>query len=347
MKKSISFFGMLLFCSTQFLFAQSGALDLTFNTTGKIQEDFNGGFDQGNALAVQSDGKTIAVGSSYDGSFTNFALARYLSNGTLDNSFGSFGKEISTISNYANGATDVAIQPDGKLVVVGYAGTVGGTNNFVVARYLTNGVLDYSFGTNGVVSTDLNTYNDVARSVAIQPDGKILVGGYTQIVANGALNFGIVRYTATGSLDATFGSGGKKTINYVGQGDFLKRLLLLPNGNFLAAGYFTSSGIKHIGIIGFYSNGTPNINFGMNGKLDLDFRALYNSEASDIALQSNGKVIVVGAVENAIQPYYNFAALRIDTTGVIDPTFANNGKYEFDFGIESRAYSVALQSDGK
>src|SRR6266566_313079 len=179
--------------------AAPGDLDSSFGTGGLVTTDFAGRGDFGLAVALQSDGKIVAAGnSSAVGVFSvNFALARYNTNGSLDSTFGTGGTVLTSFGGNLSAAFDVAVQPDDKIVAVGVAGS-----DFGIARYSANGTLDPTFGSGGLVTTDFGG-SDQANGIALQPDGKIVVVGPLQG------KIGVARYNTDGSLDSTFGSGGK------------------------------------------------------------------------------------------------------------------------------------------
>jgi uncharacterized delta-60 repeat protein len=215
----------------------NGSLDTSFGTDGKVITDINGS-DQGQEAILQPDGKILVIGWSSIGGGETIALARYNSDGSLDTSFGTDGKVITSYGPYSDG-WDVALQADGKIVI---AGRGGGTdpnnyftiNNFAVLRYNSDGSPDTTFGDAGKVTTDFGSY-DFAYTVAIQTNGKIVVGGYAYTGASDA-NFGIVRYNSDGSLDSSFGSSGKVTSSLSNSSDVINDILIQPDGNIVAIG---------------------------------------------------------------------------------------------------------------
>ncbi len=167
-----------------------GDLDVTFSVDGKQTTDF-GGSDLASAVAVQADGKLVVAGSS-DG---NFALARYAVDGALDPSFSGDGLVTTDLGGTDDGQ-GVVIQTDGKIVVAG-----GSEENFALARYTTGGGLDPSFSGDGVQTTDFGL-EDRATAVALQADGRIVVGGIA------GDDFALARYTTGGTLDPSFSGDG-------------------------------------------------------------------------------------------------------------------------------------------
>jgi uncharacterized delta-60 repeat protein/uncharacterized repeat protein (TIGR02059 family) len=180
-------------------YTSAGALDTTFDTDGKMTTDIGSSTtDNANAVTVQADGKIVVAGTSAN----NFAVVRYTTAGALDTTFDTDGKLTSDIgSSTTDAANAVAIQNDGKIVVAGTS-----ANDFAVVRYTSDGALDSTFGTAGKKTTDIgSSTNDVITCMVIQPDGKILVGGYSDT------DFAMARYNYDGSLDTTFGATGSKT----------------------------------------------------------------------------------------------------------------------------------------
>ena len=180
-----------------------GTLDTTFGSGGVITTDLTvNSRDYGNAVAIQPDGKIVVAGTSD----SRFALVRYASNGDLDTGFGSGGVVTTSIAgSTSNGLHALELQEDGKLLVAGYtqSGTTS-TNNFILLRYTISGTLDTSFGSTGIITTDIDGDADIAYALAMQDDGKIVVAG------TGRLPDGydviVARYMPTGALDATFGN---------------------------------------------------------------------------------------------------------------------------------------------
>jgi uncharacterized delta-60 repeat protein len=201
------------FALARYKLKPDGTLDKSFGSSGKVTTDFGGAYDAALAVAIQSGGKIVAVGVSDASGSSDFALARYNSDGTLDTGFGSAGKVTTDFSG--SGSTDqataVAIQSDGKIVAVGLSDVICcGTGNFALARYNSDGTLDTGFGSTGKVTTDFSgsDSNDWAYALAIQSDAKIVAGGFSNAGGNFE-DFALARYTPDGTLDATFGSAGK------------------------------------------------------------------------------------------------------------------------------------------
>lgn len=184
-----------------------GSLDSSFDVDGKLTSPVGWSDIEGFGVAVQSDGRILVVGRIKNGSTYDFAVVRFNTDGSLDTSFGSGGKVTTAVGISNEAAQSVALQNDGKIVVAGYG--VGGiwAEDFALARYHLDGTLDTSFGINGKVITDFGLSVEFGRSLAIQPDGKIVVVGYSSD-GIGMSNFAVARYNATGTLDLSFCDGG-------------------------------------------------------------------------------------------------------------------------------------------
>ncbi len=205
-----------------------GSLDTSFGTGGLVTTNFGGSESQGFAVALQKDGKIVVAGISGDP--TDFAVARYNRDGSLDASFGTGGLVTTDFGGDDVGLA-VALQKDGKIVV---AGRGGPTPDFAVARYNTDGSLDASFGTGGLVTTNFGVLSsDSGRAIAIQKDGKIVVTG------DSGGDFAVARYNRDGSLDSTFNPTGSLpgtvTTNFGGN-SFGRAVVIQKDGKIVVAG---------------------------------------------------------------------------------------------------------------
>lgn len=187
----------------------NGTLDTTFSNDGIITTAFGPSSDEGLGIAIQSDGKIVVVGDSYNGSSDDIALVRYNTNGTLDTSFDLDGKLTTSIGTGNDVGRDVAIQDDDKIVISGYSNTFINNLDFAVVRYNSNGSLDNTFNSNGIVTIPVGTSHDYGRSLAIQSDGKIVVAGFSLNGSNNEIS--LVRLKNDGALDPSFGNEGKTT----------------------------------------------------------------------------------------------------------------------------------------
>ena len=194
--------------ATVSLHAAAGSLDTGFNSTGVVIKDFLAS-DSLCAVAVLADGKIVAAGTTDVGGHDDVLVVRYLPNGTLDPSFSTDGSEITSLLATSNEtATAMAVQPDGKIVVVGYTDATSGTNlNMFAVRFNANGGLDSSFGFAGKYTINPTpSADDKASGVKILPDGKIMIGGSAR--TNSSTVFALARLTMNGILDPTFSGDG-------------------------------------------------------------------------------------------------------------------------------------------
>lgn len=202
----------------------NGALDTTFGTGGKAPVDF-GGDDFGLAMARQANGRILVVGRSSAG---GAVVARLRTNGTLDPDFHGDGRV--TLPG-GGSASAVLVQPDRKIVV---AGNANGSEMMTVTRLKPNGSLDTTFDGDGTATIDFGSLADLANDAVLQPDGKIVVAGYTQADEDVA----VARINANGSPDITFGAAGKATVDF-GVATFGNAVALQPNGRIVVAGQRT------------------------------------------------------------------------------------------------------------
>jgi uncharacterized delta-60 repeat protein len=211
-----------------------GTLDASFGTGGIVTSDFAASLTAARSVALQPDGKIVAAGQTFvNGSF-DFALARYNSDGTLDASFGADGIVTTDFAGRPDRAFSVVVQPDGKIVAAGQA--VIASFDFALARYNSDGSLDTSFGTGGLVTTSIgNGSFDFARSVALQPNGKIVAAG--QVLFIGGFDIALTRYNRDGTLDASFGADGIVTTDFFeGSSDGAFSVGVQPDGRIVVAG---------------------------------------------------------------------------------------------------------------
>src|SRR5215470_3809965 len=227
-----------------------GSLDSSFGNGGEVSTEFDGLLDSVSAVLVQPDGKIIAVGaaSSAITSF-DFALVRYLSNGTIDTTFGSAGK---VRTDFGGSNIDIAfaaaLQPDGKIVAAGTnTDATGSKVTFAIARYNSNGSLDTTFDSTGRASVDFGSFNQAAKAVLIQSDGKIVTVGFPDDEASDS-DFLLARLNVNGSLDTSFGVGGKVRTSFGNLNGGANAAVLQADGKIVAAGFQATSTQKGVDI---------------------------------------------------------------------------------------------------
>jgi uncharacterized delta-60 repeat protein len=309
--------------------AAGGDLDPSFGTDGRVTTSFPGG-SLGNAVAIQPDQKIVAVGAA-PGPLGNgaFAVARYETDGTLDPTFSADGRLTTVIGGGGDEARSVAIQSDGKIVVVG----TQDLQWIVVVRYLADGRRDRTFGLHGVVRTSLaRTGFDIGYDVAIQPNGRIVVAGVA-----GTGDFVVLRYRQGGGLDTSFGDGGKVLFVHGGTG---RSLVLQPDGKIVVTGY-NGWGLV---VARLLPDGRRDRTFAGDGVV----RRLADSPAHlimplAVALQTNGKIVVAGDYD-----IFRSGVARFTTDGRLDSSFGGDGVVQANLGDNEQAFvSLAIQKDGR
>jgi uncharacterized delta-60 repeat protein len=332
------------------LLMNGGYLDPTFGPShnGTVFTHFNGHNEIAYGSTFQADGKIIVVGSA-DSNVTldrEVALARYTANGALDPTFGVGGMVLTDFPLKAAEARAVAVQNDGKIVVAGSVGA-GLENQFLVMRYNSNGSLDSSFGNAGIVTTKLwDGNNQDARlgSLALQSDGKIVVAGM------GGDYFGLARYNTDGSLDTSFGPNHNGTIQ-TQVGTWVSAayaVAIESDGKIVAAGQATPDSGFAFAVVRYNHDGSVDTSFGPyhDGTVLTNFDIGVDT-AFSLVLTST-KILAVGEA-SVPQGQQKFAAVRYNLDGSLDTSFGPNhdGKATVDFGDDSCANSVVMQSNGE
>ena len=316
----------------------NGSLDTTFGTGGKVTTPVGLSDDDGLAVALQPDGRIVVAGYTYNGTNKDIALVRYTANGSLDTTFDGDGKVTTAFGAEDERAAAVALQPDGRIVVAGY--TYNGTNkDIALVRYTANGSLDTTFDGDGKVTTAFGSDNAEAHALAIQTDGRIVVAG------SAGSEMAVARYSASGSLDAAFGSGGVVSTP-VGIGVATGfAVALQPDGRIVLAGQTYNGSDDDVALVRYNANGTADASFGSGGIVTTGIGSSHD-QANAIALQPDGRIIVAG--QSFTGASYDFALVRYAANGSLDPTFGSGGKVTTGIGSDNEfGAGVALQPDGR
>jgi len=270
--------------------------------------------------------------------------------GSLDPSFGNGGKVVTSITSGQDKSYGVSIQTDGKIVVAGYSTSTVTGKDFTVVRYNSDGSLDDTFGNNGVVTTDLQTgSDDIAYSIAIQTDGKIILAGYSDNGSN--KDAALVRYNNDGSLDNTFGNNGVVLTDFENsQQDEIKVVKIHQlTGNIIVGGSSVISTYVGKPVVARYlTDGTLDNTFNSNGIKTLWIRASDDTKlfsVEDLIVESNGKISAAGwqrSLTPAIQNEY--WAARILSNGDMDITFSQDGVVNYYDG-SSMSYGLLLNNN--
>ena len=347
-----------------------GALDESFSGDGIATTNISGYMDRGQGIAIQPDGKIVLVGYTLGGQYYDFALVRYNSDGTPDSTFNGDGNsdgiittEFGSLNAYACG---VALQSDGKIVVVGYAAFGANYGDFVVARYNPNGSLDSTFNgdgnSDGIITTDFAGNADRASDVAM-----VMIGSEERIVVAGCAfdganlyDFALARYTPNGTLDSTFnGDGnndGKITTDFTASSDRASSMVIQPDGKIVLAGEVMWNSYPYdtdFGLARYNSDGSPDASFNGDGNNDGEITTQVGNAgnaAGGLALQADGKIVAVGYAY--IGSDCNFAVVRYNPDGSPDASFNGDGNNDGEittpfFAGADCATDVAVADEGK
>lgn len=301
-----------------------GSLDVTFGVAGRVAFPY-----YARSLAIQTDGKIVVAGGTDELSSQDFAVARYLSNGTLDNSFDGDGRRLIGISGVASrptGGESLSLQTDGRMISMA---------NGNVYRFNTDGSPDTTFDLDSVAS-----FGGGAKTSFIQPDGKIVGGG----TKNGY--FGLVRFNSDGSPDTGFSADGIVTTVFGSTYDEAGGSALQSDGRIVVVG--TSA--LGFGISRYRANGSLDTDFSQDGKEVMDFGPVAtDAKAYDVAIQPDGKIVVAGTVRTVIHQtgFTNFAVVRLNPDGSPDLSFSGDGTVTTLIGGSGIARTIAIQSDGR
>ncbi len=325
--------------STISLKAAPGSLDVGFNNVGNIIKDF-GASEALCAVTVLPDGKIIAAGTTDVSGHDDILVVRYLPNGTLDPSFSVDGSEITNLLATSNEtATAMAVQPDGKIVVVGYTDANTGVNvDMFAVRFNANGGLDSSFGFSGKYTINPTpSADDRATGVTVLPDGKIIIGGSAR--TNTSTSFALARLTASGVLDTTFSSDGYQEIA-AGYGE-CHAMTVQADGKIILVGESKSLGTEDFMVARCNSNGTLDNTFSGDGFTRTQI--IGKDAAYATLLQPDGKILVAGYANGGTDS----VAVRYLTDGTLDTSFSGDGIYQNSFGGLSSFSAVVLEANGK
>ncbi|TQV89522.1 Calx-beta domain-containing protein [Aliikangiella coralliicola] len=343
----LSLFTCLIFAPTVGANVQ---LDQDFGSSGivltNVQAADSGSQRVYNIIQLAS-GKLLAVGRSFgeqesDENGHNFALVRYNADGSLDTTFGDNGLVTTSVGDY-DLIRKVYELDDGKLLVGGY--TQSGDRDFAVARYLSNGELDTSFGDNGIVITDFG-YNeeDYVAGMVMQSDGKpVLVAesydGTSYFVA-------LARYNTDGSLDTSFDGDGLLRLGAIGgEGDHPEAIIQQSDGKLLITGSATNALNDDLFVVRLNQDGSMDTSFEGDGIFAIEIED-GDDRGRELLEQADGKIIVAGYHHDNSKR--NGHLIRLNADGSLDTTFDSDGIASFNLAdFNDRFYSVVQQADGK
>lgn len=323
-------------------------LDATFGGTGVITMRTGDAKSGANGVAVQSDGKIVVVGYSSDRNYKErFVTARVNEDGTLDNSFATNGVAV-TATGFNSSASAVAIQSDGRIVVAGYSVVDETTSGFALIRYNLDGTLDQTFGKRGVVLPSVGVRTGRANAVAIQRDGKIVVGGGKNV--GGFDDFALARYCPDGKPDSTFGIDGLVITSIDRSADTISAVALQPDEKIVAVGTAMKDGRKQFALARYDSTGVLDATFGVRGVATVTIGG-GSSSAHAVILEPEGRIIAVGDSSTDPTERYKYTPVislaAFTPSGTLDPSFGKGGIVTTSLGQSTSAATAAIrQSDG-
>ena len=335
-------------------YSQNYILDNSFGGSGLVTTTFGSNYNYITSIELQADGKILACGNYENGNFSNLVISRYNEDGTLDNSFGILGKVTTSISN--NNITSlfkIKLQSDGKILIGGTTGTSMSTADFILLRLNTDGSFDNSFGTNGTTITDINNKSNIAYSIEVQSDNKILLAGRTDTDSEFD-NFAVIRYNSNGVLDDSFGNLGIVNLNIgnsnsQASNDGVSSIKLQSNGKILLGGSSdATSAVEQYNftVIRLNTDGTLDNSFGNAGKMITDMGG--KEEIISLDVTTDDKIIAGGHQWDDSTTKICLAKYNIN--GALDTTFGVNGIVLTQINniiMNDTNYQTSLLSDGK
>ena len=328
--------------------AGAGDVDAAFGNNGRVHHLVSvtsGGII---GVAVQADGRIVAVGTATDGIRHDVAVARYLASGALDPAFGVDGVALVQLPRAYLTANALALQPDGKILVAGVLEVWGsGKLSFGLVRLDQTGALDPSFGTGGVVTTDIGTDSDVATAMALQPDGKVVVVGSTNQAAS-AYDLAVVRFHPDGRLDTALGGTGIVRVAVSPLDDWANAVIIQADGKILVAGSAPALSARPSFLLARFSGGGAlDATFGAGGIVTTDLSSTRACAVSAVRILPDSKLVAVGTLGDG-GGQYSMLLARFDAAGSLDPGFGAGGVVTDSFtSLGGPGNDVALQADGR
>lgn len=324
-------------------YSTSGELDTTFGTNGIVTTDIAGGDEEALGVVLQSDGKIVVVGWGTGTSDRDFLVLRYRSNGTLDATFSDDGMVTTDFADITGGsdiARGVALDASGNIVVVGLAGTNG-----AIARYRSSGALDTNFSSDGMA---MPAAMSDFYAVVVDDNGKIVLGGLRTISGDDDLQ--IYRLTSTGSADTSFNNGAGRILLDVNNGDdLIRKILLQTDGSLVVVGEIDVGNTSRMVVVRYDRDGISDTSFSSDGIVAISFDGYTAAGAHGAAIQSDGKIVVVGTVSNNSGATRTFAMARFSSDGSLDTSFGTGGRQTAQTANGNGEYfmAAAIESDGK
>jgi len=326
-------------------FLPNGTPDPGFGDQGLVRSNFGDILNQANSILMQADGKMVVAGQVTTAEGSCMAAARYLRNGTLDPDFGTQG--LAAIHHeWGGGASRVIKQPDGKLLLAGWHAPIipngtGWEEVFGLARLNTDGSLDAGFGSGGYATTTFVGGDELATDLALQSDGSILVVGAMSLDHNWRTSqAGLARFSASGQLDTSFGSGGRILLS-LNDLTVLSRVAVQSDGKILALGTSSTQwgDFATLTVVRYDAQGTLDPSFGTTGVVR-SYLGGNHAEGYALALLPGGGFLAGGSRDS------HLAVARFTANGDLDPAFGAKGCFIRDAGTYGQILDLTLQKDG-
>ena len=273
----------------------AGALDASFGTGGKTTIDFGSTGSTATTLRSTAQGRIVVAGTSRQDTEYDFAVARLTAAGALDASFGIGGKATIDFAGREDGASSVAVDAQGRIVIAGRSQGVTGYD-VAVARLTAAGALDASFGAGGKFTADFGDFQDFAQSVLTDAQGRIVLAVTSNQGGPTGADFVVARLTAAGTLDASFGTGGKATVDFGGTSDFAFDVAVNSEGGIVVVGHSSQGGStgSDFGVARLTAAGVLDSSFGTGGKVTIDFGGTHHDQGSSVAIDMQERIVVAG-----------------------------------------------------
>lgn len=320
----------------------AGAVDTSFGSDGHAITGVGPSDDYAQAMTIQPDGKVVVAGWGATAQGSVMQLVRWQRDGTLDQGFASGGRLLLDLGAGTETANAVALQPDGELLVAGAVDEPGRGKRIALARLHPDGTLDGSFGQGGTVIASLGSASDEAFAIAVQADGKVVLGGHTSGGTATGLDFALVRFNGDGSLDSTFGQGGI-VIDPMRAGNLRDSIYALALQQVDGETMIVAAGGEGDFVVQRYrANGARDVRFGAGTSLIGIFQSAVGA-ARGVVVTPDNKIVVVGHVNE------DMATVRLLPDGTLDTAFSQDGRVitPVSSGNWDEAQAVAVQSDGR
>lgn len=324
-------------------FNSNGSVDSSFGTNGRVITSVGGtssnSSDKINAIAIQSDGKIVITGETWDLIQHRFLTIRYSSNGIIDNNFGFVGIVTSTPGAFDDEAQSVVVQPDDKILIAGDSYINDGSSYRIgMMRLLSNGNIDNSFGTNGYSITNLSSGGDGATDAALQTDGKIVISGYAYSVKQNTTDAICMRYLSNGKIDSSFAINGRYNLDVAGGEDNFKSIQVLSGNGIALCGNGSIGGNSEFLSARLLANGLSDNSYSSNCWQTNNLLSDADVCAAQ-AFSANGELLLCGQAKEVASTFISI--IKLNDTGAFVNSYGQNGKSYTGIGIsDDGAYEI-------